>query len=264
LSELIVSHAPNRLIHHRTGNVPVVPGLYSAATAIDAAMLSQDVVARNLAHVNVPGFRRTVLAYETFENADQERFGTESRLGTGESELSTDFTPGAMEKTGRPLDLAIHGDGFFVLDGSGGPLYTRSGVFYLNSAGELVNGEGLAVLGDGDNPIVLADAIPSQITVGRDGTLHVDGQERGKIGIVRFSDNQQLTPAGATSFRAPPDMAAEAADQDVSIVQGSREMANVTAVDELVRLLAGLRYSEASQRALRTIGDIIAKRTAPQ
>jgi flagellar basal body rod protein FlgG len=227
-------------------------------------MLNQDVVARNLAHVSVPGFRRTGLAYETFENAEQERFGTDSNLGTQVPKTHTDFTPGAIQKTGRPLDLAIRGDGFFELDGGDGSLYTRNGVFHLNSDGELVNGEGLAVLGDNDRPIVLPDVTPSQITVSRDGGVFVGDIQRGKLSIVRFDDNQQLTPAGTTTFRAPPGTVAEAADEDVAVEQGSREMANVSAVEELVRLLAGLRYSEASQRALRTIGDIIAKRMERQ
>jgi len=239
----------------------VLPGLYSAATAINAATVNQDVVARNLAHINVPGFRRTELAYETFENSDPERFATESKLGTSTPELHTDFTPGMFQKTGRPLDLAIHGDGFFELEGTGGPLYTRNGVFQLTNDGQLVNGQGLAVSGDNGPILIPPDASPSQIVVGRDGSVLVDGVQVGQLTIARFEDNQLLTPTGTTTFRAPPNMPPQAATEGVAIEQGSRELANVSAVDELVRLLAGLRYSEASQRALRTIGDILAKRT---
>lgn len=236
-------------------------GLYSAATAIDAATLNQDVVARNLAHINVPGYRRTGLAFETFENSDLERFGNESNLGTGTAELHTDFTPGAFQKTGRPLDLAIRGDGFFEIDGTDGPLYTRNGAFHITNDGQLVTGDGLPVSGRNGPIVVPPETTPSQITIARDGSVLVSSTQVGQLNLVRFTDNQQLIQAGTTMFRAPPEMPAQEAGEKVAIEQGSREMANVSAVEELVRLLAGLRYSEASQRALRTIGDIIAKRT---
>jgi flagellar basal body rod protein FlgG len=221
-------------------------------------------VARNLAHVNVPGFRRTELVYETFENSNQGRFGIRSNLGTAVRPPHTDFTPGGIQKTGRPLDLAIQGDGFFEIMAPGGPVYTRNGVFQLNADGELANGEGLAVSG-GNAPIVIPPgASPSQISVGRDGSVFVDGVHVGKLLIVRFLDNQRLIPAGTTTFRAPPGMPPETIDEGFSIDQGAREMANVSAVDELVRLLIGLRYTEASQRALKTIADSLAKRTERQ
>ena len=78
-----------------------------------------------------------------------------------------------------------------------------------------------------------------------------DGQQLGQLNIVRFSDNGRLIPAGTTLFAAPNDMPPEIAD--VSLQQGAREQSNVNAVDELVRMITGMRHHEAAQRAMRLI-----------
>ena len=120
----------------------MLQGLYSSATGLSAAILNQEVVARNLAHIDVPGFRRSLVSYKTFEAQLQDASEADvlsPHLGTQVNEVEIDFTPGRVRSTGRSLDLALNGDGFFVLDGPDGPLYTRNGVFHLDENGKLVS-----------------------------------------------------------------------------------------------------------------------------
>ncbi len=240
----------------------MLPGLYSAATAMQAATVNQDVVAHNLAHVAVPGFRRSVISFSTFENALQDELRTSNRLGTAVEEIQTDFTPGKIQTTGRQLDLALMGDGFFVLDGPAGPMYTRCGVFFRDARGQLVNADGVPVQGTSGRIVVPPETAESQIVVTPDGTVIANGQPAGQLSLVRFADPAQLEAVGTTSFRAPDGVATE--PYEGAVVQGGRESSNVVAVEELIRMIAGLRHFEAAQRALRTISDTVEQKTNPR
>ena len=142
----------------------MISGLYSAASGLLAAEMNQDIVARNLAHVNVPGFRRALLPFETLETelaAISNGEDINALVGTYAQSIAIDFSPGTVESTGRSLDVAIMGDGFFVIEGENGPLYTRNGVFDINEQGELVNRSGMPVLGNG-GPLVIPADTPHQ------------------------------------------------------------------------------------------------------
>ncbi|HUS39193.1 MAG TPA: flagellar hook basal-body protein [Pirellulales bacterium] len=246
----------------------MLAGLYSTAAGLNAAEMAHEVVARNLAHADVPGFRRQEASIATFESALLEAnanagaaSGDLSRLGASVDVVATDFSQGGIETTGRSLDLAILGDGFFTVSGPNGPLYTKNGVFHLDAAGQLVTASGMPVEGDG-GPIQVSDeASPSAIQVTVDGTVRMGGSEIGKIAIVSFEDVQQLVPVGTTLFEAPDGVTAQPSEAVVQ--QGAREMSNVVAVDELVNLIAAIRHYEASQRALKSIAEAVEKNISP-
>jgi flagellar basal body rod protein FlgG len=243
----------------------MLAGLYSAASGLNALEMNQEVVARNLAHVNVPGFRRGVISFEELEAAyEQATLGDTSQAGNGAevAEVQTDFSEGSLQHTGRSLDLALNGDGFFVLDGPEGPLYTRSGVFYLSADGQLVSGDGRPVQGDSGPLQLPADTSPASIQVTAEGDVYAGGSQVGRLRIVSFADNQLLVPVGTTSFMAPD--GAEPQEAEAAVQQGFREMSNVVVVEELVRMIAGLRLYEAAQRAMKTISDAVGQTTSPE
>ncbi|MFG0333391.1 MAG: flagellar hook-basal body protein, partial [Maioricimonas sp. JB049] len=161
-----------------------------------------------------------------------------------------------MERTGRTLDFAIHGDGFFVIDGPDGEaLYTRNGSFHLNGNGELIIAEGLTVRGA--NGII---TVPPNIDTGSlkllpDGTLHAGGQPIGRLALAQFEDNSVLERRGITLFEAPPEINPN--QEGVTVVQKMRERSNVQPVHELVRLIAGMRQYEAAQKSLQNLTDAI-------
>lgn len=242
----------------------MLSGLYAASTALHAAETSHEVIARNLAHVNVPGFRRAIASYEEFDPVF-EKTGTSSEqvstVGTQLQDVRFDFQQGTVQQTGRKLDVAINGDGFFELTGPNGPLYTRSGVFFLGEGGTLVNTDGNPVVGQGGPLAIPAGTSVNDIQIDGQGRIAVEGFEVGQLKLVAFADNSRLIPEGTTSFVATADLAAQASK--AVLQQGAREMSNVSSVHELVRMIAGLRHYEASQKALQTIGDSIHHVTDP-
>ena len=200
---------------------------------------------------NKPGYRREVLRFETTSPVDD--------FSGPQVHLHTDQTPAGFEQTGNPLDVAINGPGFFVVEGPNGTTYTRSGVFQFNGDGQLVSQEGFPVKGLG-GPINLP-ANATSIEIVGDGTLLADGLEVDQLRLVEFADPTKLLRVSSSSFAAPPGVEPVAAQSDVR--QGARELANTTAVHEMVQMTTGLRQFEATQRALRSIGDAVALATRP-
>lgn len=234
----------------------MINGLFTSASALIAGQRQQELIAQNLAHSNVPGYRRQFLVQEAqVENVGRGK--NNISLGrTDVNELAVDFNSAGTEPTGRPLDVAIIGDGFFQLDGPNGPLYTRNGSFQVNQRGELVSSTGLVVAGKG-GPISIGSTTPSgTIAIDKAGNVKVDGATRGQIKVVDFADKRALTPVGSTAFKSsiPP-----TTNNDAQLLQGSREMSNVKTVDELVRMIVGMRQYQAAEKTLKAISDAVEK-----
>ena len=229
-------------------------GLYSSAAAMNAAATHHDVVSRNLAHVNVPGFKRSHVSFESLASTSHPN--TSDNIGAN-ARTETDFTPGAFERTGRPLDLAIEGDGFFTLDGPDGPLFTRNGSFHRTDDGQLVTSSGYPVAG---SPTIPPDVADADIQIAGNGEISVNGNVLGQLEIAGFTDNSRLRSVGTTLFAAPPAM--PPGDSDARVQQGTRERSNVNSVIEMVQMLAGMRHHEASSKALQAIAEAVEKHTS--
>jgi flagellar basal-body rod protein FlgF len=237
----------------------MIRGLYGAATALDAAFQSQDVFAQNIAHANVPGYRRTGLTFEPFNVAfDQASAG--NSLGAKAASTYTDFRPGLISYTGNQFDLALDGEGFFVARGPDGSVYTRNGSFMRDPDGQLSTRGGLPVLGT-SGPINLPSTA-SDIRIAADGTVRADGAVIDTLRLVRFDDTSKLVRAGTSSFSVPE--GTEPRDSTASVRQGYRESANLQVATEMVNMIRGARYFEAAQRVLRTLSESIQLNTRPQ
>jgi flagellar basal body rod protein FlgG len=222
----------------------MLDGLYKGASALDMLARQQETVAANIAHLNTPGYRREIFSFAQ----------TSDTQASGESaaKSSVDFQDGRLEPTGRKLDLAVQGDGFFVYEGDQGKLYSRSGVLFFNPENnQLVNGDGLPILGE-NGPITI-DGELSQLVVGADGTISVGQEQIGKLSIMQFDNNRLLQSEGQIYFRAGTAQATDA--EGVQVQQGVRELSNAHAVTEMIALIVGSRHFEASQRAIRMISD---------
>jgi flagellar basal-body rod protein FlgF len=242
----------------------MISGLYSAATAMDASTRRHEVAAENLAKVQMAGYRRQLVTNSTFDTvmkpvpAEVAGSYTSKLLGTTTNPIVHDFSQGHMEHTGRPLDIAIQGDGFLNVQGPSSVLYTRNGSLYVNSQRQLVTVDNLPVIGTA-GPIVLPDGASSEkLQISRDGRLSVNGAEFGQLEITAFPDNNVLTPAGLTLFSAPNTVVPTAANAEVQ--QGFLERGSTSTVDEMINLVAATRHFEAAQKALTTIADALQKR----
>jgi flagellar basal-body rod protein FlgF len=238
----------------------MISGLYSAASAMEASNRQHDLISQNLAHAQMPGYRRQTLVGDTMESTFDDSMKSAvnfQAFGTHSQQIITDFTPGMMEKTGHPLDIALQGEGFFVVQGPSGPLYTRNGVFQLDAQGKLVTSDLLPVAGrNGDIQLPPGTSL-GNVLVNEDGRIFVGNIEVDQIRVVTFSDTQQLTQAGATLYEAPDDIPPQ--DHDGQLLQGSRERSNVSPIQEMIELIANQRRHEAAQRTLAAMSDSLGK-----
>jgi len=240
----------------------VIRGLYAAGTGLNAMSVQQDVMARNIAHADKPGFLRRIAKFDTV--GPKENF-----LGTAPS-VHTDFTPGAPVHTGNPLDVSIIGNGFFELEGPEGSLYTRNGTFQINGDGMLTNHDGMAVLGGppGTVPGVTGQRIifptnAQNIDILDNGAVLANGLEIGRLRVATFQDPPaDLIRRGTTLYEHRPRVQPRL--DEVNVRQGYRTQSNTSIVTEMVQMIFGLRQFEASQRALRALDQEIGLNTQPQ
>jgi len=203
-----------------------------------------DVVANNIANVNTVGFKADSSLFEEYlmPGAHEDNFKGSDRRVSYVQDRGTyrNFTQGPAEQTRNPLDIAISGDAFFVVQTAGGERYTRDGGLQMNSQGQLVTAGGNPVLGT-SGPIVFQPT-DHDINVSPDGTVTVvegNGRTdslRGKLRLVSFTDAQKLLKEGSNLYS---DGAGDAAQPDLksSVQQGYIEKSNVNAVAEMSRMI---------------------------
>jgi len=230
-------------------------GLYLAASGAMMQDAKQAVTANNLANVNTCGFKKdlmTLLSRPTEAVEDNLLFDRDSlfdKLGGGAliQKTSTDFSDGSIEITGNPLDLAISGDGFFKVSDGENDYLTRAGNFTLNNLHELVTfNQKYKVVTPEGTPIVING---TDIQIGQDGTLEVDGVAVGQIPLVTVEDLSRIRKHGNNLFTY--DKSEKLQPGSGTIHQNSLEKSTVTAVEEMTRMITGMRSYETNMRLIR-------------
>jgi flagellar basal-body rod protein FlgF len=207
-----------------------------------------DVISNNIANVNTNGFKSDRSLFEEFltSGAHEDNFTGKDRRVSYVQDRGTfrDFSQGAVQQTGNPLDVAISGAGFMVVQAQGGERYTRDGNLQINSQGQLVTGSGNPVLGN-SGPIVFQPT-DHDIVVSADGTItvqegaaHTDSI-RGKLRLVSFTDAQKLLKQGNDLYSADTGGAAQA-DTKSTFEQGFVEKSNVNSVLEMSHMVEVMR-----------------------
>jgi flagellar basal-body rod protein FlgG len=253
-----------------------ITALQAAATGMKAQDTKLDVLANNLANVNTVGFKRSRVNFEDLlyqikrepgiPNAEDEPIphGIQVGVGVGIAGTQLDFEQGTVDRTERPLDLLIDGDGFFrvrtIQDGSEVIGYTRYGVFTRNSEGNLVlaNSDGSIV----DPPITIPEDTV-RISVGTNGEVSVlqQGSENltivGQLELSRFVNPEGLLQIGQNLYQesdasGPPLEGNPQEDGLGSIRQGSLEMSNVDPVRELIQLILTQRAFELNSQSIQS------------
>jgi flagellar basal-body rod protein FlgF len=202
-----------------------------------------DVVANNVANVNTAGFKadRSVFQEYLMPGAREDNFvGNDRRISHVQDRATFhDFSQGPSEQTKNPLDVAIDGSGFLVVQAPGGERYTRDGGLQLNNLGQIVTAAGNPVLGT-SGPIVLQPT-DHDVNISPDGTITVvEGNNRtdsvrGKLRLVSFPDAQKMLKEGSNLYAAGE--GASQADTKSTIRQGYIEKSNVNAVAEMSRMI---------------------------
>ncbi len=222
-----------------------------------------DVVANNVANVNTNGYKADRSLFEEFLNsrAHEDNFvGSDRRISYVQDRGTfKDFSQGAAEQTKNPLDVAIDGRGFLVVQTPAGERYTRDGGLQINNQGQLVNASGYHVLG-ASGPIVFQPT-DKNITIAADGNVTVvEGNNRidsvrGKLRLVNFADAQKLQKEGANLYSAGTGTAAQP-DTVSRVRQGFIEKSNVNSVAEMSRMIEVTRTYTQISAMLQQQGDL--------
>ncbi|HXA83236.1 MAG TPA: flagellar basal-body rod protein FlgF [Methylomirabilota bacterium] len=222
-------------------------GFYSTFTGFSTRLDALEVVANNLANANTTGYKAQVSFYRAMPAWLQESLTTPlnqvvNRFGVlGGAQL--DLTPGNLEKTENPTDVALQGAGFFNVQTKAGVRFTRDGNFQLNAKRQLVTGTGDPVLGE-QGPL----QIPSgQITISEDGTISVDGGVVAKLKVTEFVSATDLKPEGNSYFASK---SAGKLSPDPRVMQGSLETSNANPVKATVSLIELQRTAQMMEKAL--------------
>jgi flagellar basal-body rod protein FlgF len=230
---------------------------YVALSRQTALMRQMDVVANNLANVATPGFKAEMEVFTTYPIRSQS-FGQPQKLAyVQDFATARDFSPGPMSPTGNDLDMAIQGNGFFVVQTPSGPRYTRLGHFTLNAAGQLVNKLGYPVLAGGAPITINPDDGPVQVA--SDGSVSADRTQGGnaqviygKLDVVDFQDRDQLKPQEGILFNTD---AAPIQVAQPQIAQRMLEQSNVQPVKELTTMIWVQRSYEAMEKFMDAEDD---------
>jgi flagellar basal-body rod protein FlgF len=224
-------------------------GYYAAMTGLVARTQALDTAAANLANAQTPGyraerefFRSVLLGPDALNSQLGETVNNYGLLGGDRLSMAQ----GALEQTGNPLDLAIEGQGFFMVQTPQGLRYTRDGSFHRAQSGLLVT--------EADEPVLTAAgqtiAIPpGEVSVGADGTVSVAGGAVATVGVVTFPTGTELTPKGANRYVAPAGVTSVAA-KDAAVHKGALEAANQDVVQGSLNLIVMQRQAEMMQKAL--------------
>lgn len=230
----------------------MIDGLYSGASALDTLAKQQEIISSNLMHANSSGHRRIQAGVK--QRFELENIDANIDLGPEIETYQTDFQPGRQLQTGRPLDVAVSGDGFFVFEDGATELLSRNGRLFRNPESNLlVNEEGFPIQGE-SGPISIDSNIADQdLTIAPDGTIAAGGNALGRIRTVAFEDNNTLIPVGVSAFTASS--RSVESDRNVELSQYRHELSNVQPVAELVAMIVNNRQYEAVQKATRALSD---------
>jgi flagellar basal-body rod protein FlgF len=222
--------------------------IYLSMTGAKATMQRQDVLAHNLANASTPGFRAEMTA---FRAVPVQGAGASTRVYALESTPGYNAEPGAVQPTGRNLDVAPKGNAWLAVQGlDGTEAYTRNGALDVNAEGLLVTQTGLTVLGDGGPITIPANA---QVQIAPDGTISAavgsaKPQAVGRLKLVTPDAPLQRGDDGL--FRgAEGDLSA---DPNARVQDGALEGSNVSAVETMIAMIAAARQFEQQMKMVHS------------
>lgn len=248
-------------------------GLYTSAIGMMTQMQNMDIVTNNIANVDTTGFKKDMSVVQSFSEemmkilddpSNQTRLikrnnniGTVS-LGNFVTEVSTDFATGAMEKTEGTYDLAIDGEGFFVIettekDGTVKEKYTRDGSFTLNQNNELMTKEGNYVLGE-NGRIVIPNGT---VSISENGNIYSNGEYVDKIKMVDFENKETLRKYGDNLYNKIDETIEKPFTG--TLLQSHIETSNVNVVNEMVKMINISRVYELNQKMVQTHDNTLEK-----
>ncbi|MFZ5963533.1 flagellar hook-basal body complex protein [Thalassococcus sp. BH17M4-6] len=216
---------------------------YTTLTRQSGLMREMQIIANNIANTATTGFRQEGLVFSEFVVPVEDN----QSISMASARLrSTSMQQGTLTQTGGLLDVAIEGDGFFLIQTPEGEKLTRAGAFSTNAAGDLVTPDGYPVLDLGGAPLfVPPDA--TDLAIAQDGTLSTQGHPIGQLGVMMPNDPTDLERQAGVMFRADGGFAPV---ENPRVVQGFIEGSNVDPIGQIARMIQVQRAYEMGQSFL--------------
>ena len=258
--------------------------MFSAASGMLAQWRALDVTSNNLANVNTTGFKRDEVLFKAFPERLMARFYDNvvkipigsvdiapmvGKMGTGVevNDVITRFEKRDGEaiipfkKTDHKFDLALDGEGFFVVNTAQGEMYTRDGAFTVDKSGILVDKRGFTVLGE-NGPIKVGQAdfkVDKFGNVAIKNDLATEWQKVDQLKLVDFYDKRGLIKKGQNFFMYTKEAGEINKPKNLNILQGYLEGSNVNPVIEMTKMIQIQRSYEACQKAVQAEDQLLGK-----
>lgn len=248
----------------------MVKGLYTAHTGMINQQNRLDVITNNLANSATTGYKKEGVTSRAFDEVmavkikDRSEAYVNRRIGPMSmgvmiGETYRDYDQGPFRVTENTYDLALEGDGFFVISftnkaGEQSEMYTRDGSFTLTQEGYLVTKDGDYVQGNGGNITVNPN---SQVRIDSQGNIFENGIQTGQLNIVSVEDTNYLEKYGENMYRLVEGGTVQ--ESDARVHQGYLETSNVNVIKEMVEMITLTRAYEANQKIIQTIDGTLDK-----
>jgi len=236
----------------KKGGVNVLKGLYASAMGMAVLQARQEVSANNLANIVTAGYKKDQIIARSFPDmlvyrlndpvADRDKppYVGKISLGVRLDEAVTDYGPGKYEQTGDQCQLAIKGEGYFVVNTPAGERYTRCGEFNLTPEGVLTTTDGYPVMGQNGEIVITG----GQFAVSGQGDVLCDGKLIDRLRIVSASG---MVKEGSSLFRGEDPQEVEA-----EVLQGFLEGSNADPIAEMINMIEVMRAYETNMKVIQT------------
>ncbi len=217
-------------------------GIYALVSGAKAQQMMLDVAAANIANLSTPGFKKDTGVFEVVFDDRLKAFVNDRDVH------KVDLSQGPLRRTENPFDVAIDGEGFFVVSTPAGERYTRYGAFTMGKGGVLTTADGFEVLGEGGK-IVLSGG---KLTIDKEGNVFEDGVNIDRLRVVSFPANAEIVKEGLLFGTTVPPLKGRPA---MEIRQGYLEESNVDPVREMVSIIETYRRYEGQMKLLQAMDE---------
>lgn len=224
--------------------------IYIALSSMMALRSKMDVISNNVANAGSTGYKQQ---HTLFSEVLKKTSMVEKVSLVYDRATVRDMSEGPLETTSNPLDVAIHGSGFFMVDTKNGPHYTRAGRFQLDNSGQIVTGDGLPVLdaNAGNKIPIVVPPGTKDISIAADGSVFSDISGTtaiGRLAVVTFKNERKMTEIGSGLFIT--DEKPQPAPAETRVIQGAMEGSNVKPVVEITNMIEVLRQYQGIQKII--------------
>lgn len=228
-------------------------GIYSAVSGAVGSLRQLDVLANNLANLSTAGYKGQRIAFSEVLGRRMAASPPQDASFVAVAATRADLQAGPLARTDSPLDVALEGPGYLVVQRGTERAFVRSGSLAIDTGGRLVAPSGHPLLDVKNRPIETRSNSP--ITLGRDGSVLQDGKSIARLQLVEFAQPQKLERVADTLYKAPASEPAQVA-RSTALRAGYIERANVNAVRAVTSMVTASRAYEAFHRLISTFREV--------